>query len=142
MTREPIYAAIFAKISSLTGIKTASRFLKHWSDVPVADQPAVFQSQTGEEPKQQRGLPAVWTLNVNIYVYVNTGGDTTRTPSTVLNGIIDQIEAAFPPEPTEGVQTLGDLVSHAWISGKIETDEGTLGDQAVAIIPISVLTAN
>ena len=37
------------------------------------------------------------------------------------------------------VQTLGGLVSDCWISGKIETDEGALGGQAVAIIPIEMI---
>jgi hypothetical protein len=30
-------------------------------------------------------------------------------------------------------------VKHCWISGAIETDEGVLGGQAVAIVPIEIL---
>ena len=48
--------------------------------------------------------------------------------------------AAAPMAPT-GVQDLGlpTMVQHASIAGKIETDEGVLGDQAVAIIPVEIL---
>lgn len=34
--------------------------------------------------------------------------------------------------------TLGSLTYQAWINGKIETDEGTLGGQSVAIVPIRI----
>jgi hypothetical protein len=35
--------------------------------------------------------------------------------------------------------TLGGLVNYCRIEGDIETDEGLLGEQAVAIIPVSIL---
>jgi len=40
-----------------------------------------------------------------------------------------------------GLQDLGlaNLVRHARIEGRIETDEGVLGDQAVAVIPVEIL---
>ena len=39
-------------------------------------------------------------------------------------------------------QTLDGLVMGCRIDGKIETDEGALGAQSVAIVPITVLTAD
>ena len=39
------------------------------------------------------------------------------------------------------MQTLGGLAAHAWTAGKIETDEGVLGGQAVAIVPVEILVA-
>ena len=39
-----------------------------------------------------------------------------------------------------GKQTLGGLVHDCRIAGDIETDEGRLGDQAVAIIPIEMMS--
>jgi len=30
-------------------------------------------------------------------------------------------------------------VQHAYIAGKIETDAGVLGDQAIAIVPVEIL---
>ena len=59
----------------------------------------------------------------------------------VLNPLLDAVEAALAPAATTGVQDLGlpAMVQHAAIAGKIDTDEGTLGDQAVAIIPVEIL---
>ena len=137
MNREPIYAALFGLVSGVPGIVTASRRLKHWNDVPAVDQPALFQIQKGETGEQAQGLPMKWTLAAEIYLYVNSGDDPAGIPATELNNLLDLIELALAPN-FRGVQTLGGLVSHCWISGRIETDEGSLGSQAVAIIPISI----
>jgi len=61
-------------------------------------------------------------------------------PSVQINQILDELEAALAPPPGPSFkQTLGGLVEHCWINGEIQTDEGTLGNQAVAIIPIRML---
>ena len=90
MNRELIYSKFFDLVKGVADFKTASRRLKHWSDVAPAQQPALFVSQRTE---------------------------------------------------INNKQTLGGLVAHAWIDGVIETDEGVLGDQAVAIIPVVIKTA-
>ena len=55
--------------------------------------------------------------------------------------MLDALEAALAPDPASGVQRLAvpDMVSHAYIDGKVETDEGVLGDQAIAIVPVEIL---
>ena len=141
MTRETIYAALFSTIQGIAGgvgIKTISRRLKHWSDVPPIEQPAIYQIQRYEDPIQQRLLPTLWKLNVDIYVYVNTGNDPDASPAILLNPILDALETLFPPDDNF-IQTLGGLCSHCWISGRIETSEGVLGAQEVAIVPIEIL---
>jgi hypothetical protein len=86
------------------------------------------------------GAPLVWTLNVELYLYAHSS-DPRLSPATVLNPLIDAVEAALAPAPTTGLQDLGlaAMVQHAMIAGKIETEEGVLGDQAIAIIPIEIL---
>lgn len=138
MNREAIYSALFDKFEALQGIKTASRKLLHWNDVSPTEQPALFQIQIGEVPTQTKGIPTQWNFSVKLYLYVNSQDG---NPSTLLNTYIDRIEEAIKPD-SDGKQELGGLVSHAWISGAIETDEGVLGDQAVAIIPIDIKVAN
>ena len=138
MTREPIYAALFARLSAIPGLRTKSRILKHWNDVPAEQQPAVFQAQVREQPQTRTGEPTKWLLSVDVYVYVRTAGG--QVPGTVLNPILDAIEAALPLHPVTGKHTLdAPGVEWARIDGAIETDEGTLGDQAVAIVPIQIL---
>ena len=142
MTRETIYAALFAKVSSAAGLVTASRRIKLWVDVPAAKQPALFQIEKHQIMKQQRGMPPKYYLHAELYLYVNAGNNPDAVSSTLLNNMLDAIEASLAPDdPMGNVYTLGGLVSHCWISGTIETDEGALGAQAVAIIPIEILTA-
>jgi hypothetical protein len=137
--REPIYAALFAKLSGIAGLVTKDRRLKHWNDVAPQLQPALFQAQRNETAVQQTGLPVKWTFKVDVYLYVRTDGG--QSPGPLINPLIDAIETALAPNAVESVQTLGGLVKHCWIDGAIETDEGTLGDQAVAIIPITILVS-
>lgn len=140
MNRESIAAALFTLVSSVGGFKVTSRRLKHWSDVPAEDQPALFQAQ-GKEivdiTTQRMGGPNVHRFAFQLYIYVHNN-DLNVVPSSLLNPFLDAIEAVLTTTPGTK-QTLGGLVQHAYISGAIETDEGVLGDQAVAIVPIEVL---
>jgi hypothetical protein len=144
MKREPIYAALFTRLSAAASFNTASRRLRHWSDVTSAEQPALFQAQKSEAAQRLRGQPPKWTIDVDVYVYAQAPDDQT-SPAAVLNPLLDAIEAALAPAGadavTSGAQTLGGLVSHCWIAGKITTDEGVLGGQAVAIVPIEIVVA-
>ena len=141
MNREAIYSALFTKVSSAAGFVTMSRRLKHWDDVSAANQPAIFQAQKNETPANVPGLNQVWTLSVDVYIYVHSQNDHSVIPSSVLNPLIDAVEYALRPDAVSNKQTLGGLVQHVWIDGAIETDEGVLGDQAVAIIPITIKVA-
>ena len=48
MTREPIYAALFALLAGAAGVHHGSRRLRHWCDVAAAEQPALFLAQKSE----------------------------------------------------------------------------------------------
>lgn len=141
ISREPIYAALFALIAGAAGFAVADRRLRHWSDVAPAEQPALFMAQKSEVASVKTlAAPTVWTLTVDVYLYVHSS-DPYCAPATLLNPLIDAVEAALAPSAATGVQDLGlpAMVQHAYISGKIETDEGVLGDQAVAIVPVEIL---
>lgn len=85
---------------------------------------------------QSKDTPYKWDLNVSVFVYVRTIDGI--PPATVLNPILDQIEAMLLP--AYGMkQTLGGLCDSCYIDGEIQTYEGTLGEQEVAIIPIKIL---
>ena len=139
--REPIYAALFGLVTQAANFVTTSRRLRHWSSLTPAEQPALFMRQKSERATVATlGAPAVWTLVVELYVYAHASGPYVA-PATVLNPLIDSVEAALAPSPATGLQNLGlpAAVQHAYIAGKIETDEGVLRDQAVAIIPVEIL---
>ena len=143
MIREDIVSAFFALLQTIPGVNTFSRRLKHWDDVQPDAQPALYLTCDKQTVIQDTsGLTPVWKIQLTIYLYV-FNADVTSTPSIALNNFLDVIEGMLVP--TVGplgfpntVQTLGGLVRYAWISGPIETDEGVLGDQAIAIIPIEI----
>ena len=141
IAREPIYAALFALVANAAYFVTTSRRLRHWSGLTAAEQPALFMRQKAERAVVATlGAPTVWTLVVELYVYAHASNPYVA-PATVLNPLIDGVETALAPLPATGLQNLGlpAAVQHAYIAGKIETDEGVLRDQAVAIIPVEIL---
>lgn len=139
--RETIYSALWARVSSVSGLKTASRRLKHFADVPKGKQPALFQVEVGEEPLPQRGLPTKWTLKADLYLYVHSANDETPS-STIFNPILDAIVAVLdPPNAVSPVQTLDGNVSRCWIEGGAQIYEGVAAvDQTVIIVPVTMLT--
>jgi hypothetical protein len=140
MIREPIYAALFTLVAGAASFVTISRRLRHWSDIGAAEQPALFMIQKSENAEERRPLPVKWRASVDLYLYAQAPDELTP-PATVLNPLLDAVEAALAPDPVGHVQTLGGLVSHCWIAGRIQTDEGVLGGQAVAIVPVEILVS-
>lgn len=139
INREAIFSALFGLASAAPGLVTTSRKLLHWSEVPASHRPALFQAQGDQDIVRTTRMPTKYMLSAKLYVYVSTGG--AGSPGEVLNPILDYIDGVladpFPGQP----QTLGGLVEYARIDGRISTSEGTLGDDEVAVIPISILTA-
>jgi hypothetical protein len=141
ISREPIYAALFERVAGAVQFVTTGRKLRHWSDVTVAEQPALFMRQKLEVATVATlGAPTVWKLVVEFYVYAHAS-DPYVAPTTVLNPLIDAVQSALAATPVTGVQDLGlpKTVQHAYIAGKIEITEGVLRDQAVAVIPVEIL---
>ena len=84
-------------------------------------------------------MPGIWTLSVDLLIYINTGGnDSNVIPTMVINPILDAITARLVPPLHIGDQTLGGLVHRCRIDGTIELVEGVQGDQAFAIIPVQI----
>ena len=141
INREPIYAALFGLMETAADFAVVDRRLRHWSAVSPAEQPALFMAQKTELASVKTlGAPTVWTLSVDLYVYAHSS-DPYLAPAMLLNPLLDALEAALAPSPVTGIQNLGlpAMVQHAYIAGKVETDEGVLGDQAVAIVPVEIL---
>jgi hypothetical protein len=141
MNREAIASALFALVQGSASFATASRRVKLWTDVSSADKPAIFMAEHGETyVRKGEALPAVITMDVELLIYIDAGKDQSVTPITVLNPLIDAVDAALAPSPVTGKQTLGGLVTHCWIEGKVMKDPGDLDGDGVAVIPIKILT--
>jgi hypothetical protein len=139
--REAIYQALFTLAAGAAQFATVERRWRHWSEVTPAEQPALLMRQKSEfAAVKALGAPIVWTLAVELCVYAHSS-DPYTTPAAILNPLVDAVEAALLPPAATGLQTLGlpQFVQHAWIAGKLASDEGALRDQAVAIIPVQIL---
>lgn len=149
MNREPIYAALAAMLTTLTAgeapaFRLVTRRLDTWENTGPESQPAVLIQQRRELANYRKGLPTIWTLEVVLFVYVHSGADTDKTliPSQILNPLLDLIVEAFPvDDPSNNACTLGGLVSHCAVSGAVEIFQGNLGDEEVAIVPLSILVS-
>jgi len=126
------------------GFRTTGRRLKHWGE--VAAQPALFVDDGDEDwPDRLSGIPAAPLLGADIWVYSNAGQNPDAVPAAVLNALLGAIETALAPQPIwdglsiQNVQTLGGLVEHCWIEGRVDKASGHAGGQAVAIVPVRML---
>lgn len=149
--REPIYAALFSLVAELVNeggariFRISGRKLVHWDEVASELMPALFLTQGDQQPRpQRRGLPTQWELSAKFYIYVSTSAQqqAEAVPAQAMNRILDAVVSAFPTgesDQSEGVVTLGGLVSHCWIEGAIETSEGYFGDLEVATVPVKML---
>lgn len=147
MDSEAIYQALFDWLSiHVEGLTTVSRRLRHFSHVQPAERPALFITQGNQQEVPIKGLDAKVELAAELYLYIHEG-DRDKAPCTQLNLYIDRIREAIKPAHPEvcEYQTLNGLVEHCWIDGTIEVYEAVenlLDDQAIAIIPVRILTTN
>jgi hypothetical protein len=143
INREAIYQALFDLVKDLSGFVTTSRRARLVKDVAPEEQPALFMEEVPGETVsyQAQGLPADHLLYVELGFYARLPEDKSVAPGTILNPLIDAIEAALAPDPDEEEQTLGGLVTYCRISGKIEKNEGLLDGQASVVVPVEIFRA-
>lgn len=140
MNREAIYSALFALASSSASFVTRSRRLRLWSSVPPGDKPALFLSERGEHVAHaSEAVPETVTLHAEFYIYTDAAQDQTATPASTLNALLDALDTALRPDALTGKQTLGGLVSHCWIEGRILKDPGDLDGSGIAVVPVKIL---
>lgn len=154
-TREQIYSALFALISTGEGLPGTvtwgagqtfpftSRRVRLWDDLP--HQPAVCQAEHDEHVSQVTRLPYKRTYTASWLIYHRAGLEYPGSPpGSYSNQILDAIEPLFEPPPTDPAWpderlTLGGLVHHCFIDGRIFKDAGDIDNQALIVIPITIL---
>lgn len=147
--REDVFTALFNLVPMIswgaaeTFIYT-SRRVSLWDDLP--GQPALCQAEHDEVFAQATRLPFKRTFHAAWVIYHQAGKDKDplNPPAITNNLILDAVEAAFSPDPSDPGWpaerlTLGGLVHHCFIDGKVFKDPGDLGDQALLIVPITIL---
>lgn len=147
---ELCYQALFTKLQTVVGIGMAdetpmvSRRLEDPARVDWSSTPALFVNQTGEEITPIKGFEgqnAKQVLHCDLYLYV-APKSAEDILSTQINEMVQAVRNCLYPTQPDVYQTLNGIVSHCWISGKIEIIEGILNNQGIAIIPVNMLTTN
>lgn len=140
INREPIAVALLNLVSATAGAVTVSRELRHFNEVQPEEMPYLCLVGGNQVVDQTtRSGPPKYLLRFDVYLYVNRK-DSADPAQTLLNNMLDALEASLQPEQCFPEQTLGiGTVRHCRVNGTISTDEGTLGDVAVAVVPIEVL---
>jgi len=141
MIRETYYGALFTALGGLqTGgtVKTADRRVRFLNEMAAAELPALFMAVDRQQTIQRRGQPARHQLGARLFLYA-ANPDRHTAAGIALNGLIDAVESALAPPGGAETQTLGGLVSHAWIDGPIEVFEGPAGERSAAILAVQML---
>ena len=142
ISREAATEALFCKLQECQKFLTARRTFVSWSDCSPAQQPALYLRIVSNEYIQQKGIPTKLIISYEAAIYAHNPNPTDEAQS-IQNELLDLIDAALEPDAPDFVNcTLGGTVSHCWIDGSIETDQGMLGQQTVALIPIKILLNN
>lgn len=123
--------------------KTVSRRVKLFADVPSSAQPACFQAEHGTTEQEATGFPQKTLLEANWIIYQCVGRDKSAIPAIENNLIIGGVRRALAPTTDDPGfpkrNTLGGLVHHCFIGGRIFKDPGDIDDQGMIVIPIKVL---
>ena len=148
--RDIYYQALYERLrAKVPGIVTWSRRNLHFAKVPQAAHPVCCLIAANQDSSQEEGVPRVWTLGADVVIAVRSNG-LEESLDTVLNGLVDAVEAALvrdPSEPQVGPfqqtdprqTTLGGLVHVLRIAGPVEFDQREGGDHAFVVIPIDMV---
>jgi hypothetical protein len=134
--RENAYSALFSLLQSIPQIKYCSRVLRSWQETPPESTPAIYL-QVNAETRTRDGTrkPPITYLKANIFLYVETSTDGI---GIYLNPILDAIDNAIP-DGIDVYNILGGVVQRCYVDGTTQIFEGSLGNTAVAIIPVTML---
>ena len=142
MNREAVQTALFDLLQSDAGgmaaLKLASRRLRLPQEVGPGNCPALFQIYKGETVAWSGAQLLKRTMHLDLVLYVHSG-DKSFPTSSLLGSMLDAIERMFGADDPGGTETLSGLAARVSINGRIETDEGLLGEYAYAIVPVDIL---
>jgi hypothetical protein len=137
--REHAVAALFALLTSVASFKTASRRARAPESIPFEDTPALTLLQHAQAYKSPSfSQPAIRSLKFFAMIYADTGDDENAIPSAITNPICDAIDAVLNNR-TLGAQTLGGLVTAAFIDGDVVESPGDFTGKNLVLIPITIL---
>lgn len=142
--RETIAAAFVALFGGLAGgspFQTISRVFQVPANIDAGSEPALFIVEEDESinEKQAYGL-GQYEFPFRLVIFAQMPDVRSGTvPGSILNPLIDAVDAAVNPFPG-CLNNLGGIVVNCFINGRIMKAEGYLGAHVVAAIPVTILT--
>ena len=123
---------------------TVSRRIRLFSDVAAQQQPACFQTEWATDEAQVTNQPYKTTIMAAWTIFQGIAKDKKALGTVENNLIINGCRKALAPQPgdpgyLDKRNTLGGLVHHCFISGRIFKDPGDIDDQGMIVIPIKLL---
>ena len=142
--REAIYEALFQRLQEqLAGeVKYFTRRLDHWEN--INSQPALLLVADNQRAEQQFGLPPIWTLAAEIYLYL-VSSKSDQTPESSIHALVDKLELALQrgvePNALEWGVRLAGLVDSISLTS-VEVAQGEEAGQAVAVVRLEMVAAS
>ena len=142
-TRRAISTALYNLLAGAYTWAYSEPTARLWSKVPANQQPYLGLYRPAEDGEQSQAFGLTkWTLYYSVLIYARRDS----TPDVVgqsfgylLDDLQDAIDVAMQgPRPGEN-QTLGGLVTQAWIAGRADRDEGVIDQQGKIEIPVRVI---
>lgn len=145
---EACNAALFAQLRTATfagglALRTAERTMTPPDEVPVANQPALYQVPGLLHAEAKNFALTRWTFVAYLWLYLRaeaTQPTPAPLPATQAFYLIWGLMNVLAPPPRYDKQTLGGLVYHCWIEGEISIE--VANEQVVVGIPVYMLAGN
>jgi hypothetical protein len=143
ISREAALEALVSSLASAYEWTTGPlRRLKLWTDVPMANRPACFIFEGGFETYSwSESALAKRVIEVKIFIYLNAK-DPNVIGASLINDVTDALDTALAISGADllvGRQTLGGLVYHCRIDGRLLKDPGDLDGDALLIVPVKLI---
>lgn len=122
---------------------TVTRRVALFNEVDATAQPWCGQAEHGAQESQVTGMPYKTILEANWIVYQCVGMDSKAIPAIENNCILKGVREALRPKVNDPGfpkrNTLGGLVHHCFIGGRVFKDPGDIDGQGMMVIPIKLL---
>lgn len=143
---------VAGQVTDAQAFATTGRKLPQVSNIPQILQPAAFIIEGDEDVIEKPFALAKYESHALLFVFFRNNGNDAEVPSTQLNNLRDSViyqlqQRGLAPDgvtvlPLAGGnrQTLGGVVYHARVKGRMLKNEGLQNQQGAIIFPLSILT--
>ena len=141
-SRETVYTALMTFLATAVGAQTVSRVTVPESVIAGASLPFIEQLPSSEGAESQgANLPVRWRIRQPVSIYVDTSG-VNVVGDTIVNNMLDALEAALKPNVVTGYQTLNGTVIWCRMQGVLLKEPGYQTNIGAALVAIELLTTS